>query len=600
MSDDPHSLVGPSLLRRNEVATQLRVFTSIPNIRMQQFIKIARGLSSPAILIVAVWCATLIGVAVGPVDYPLQPSVPVLVLVATGVSLFIVAHQGGGWYFRVWLRHRPNLPAPSVRTLNIAVATASMLGLTGIALIALDRMFLTGASSGGYAELLRCAPVLADFIEIKRTPLIYVGYLTFSFGFAALALFLLKGEEIRGWTAILAQLSILSPVGYALLYSGRMPILFVIVLIVAAVLVRVGEGRSPLPHGHYLLVKMIVFVVLFGIYSNAMWSSRRDFCVQTNDVVRELLAKMQARDTERARAREAQRTELRQESQRPYEMSKSSPGNSEQGAEIRQEAANETAQARGQGPATETGATGSSPSSRPEADVNATDLNAMIAKTARDTGKLASSDKLGELLGVMQNSWHVRPRDYVLRAIESGRLSPDAAKSLLSTYFYLTHGVRIIDVTWQARSQFSPHWGIYEIGILSPILRVFFPQNELLASMSTQLKSSEILGFFPTVWAAAYIDFGAAGAVVYVLIWGFAAGWSAVGARRSVLALPALLLTFILASILLSPVQGPLGIANSALVLVSMVVVGLAIDLESLRASSRREPRKLVEPEAPV
>jgi hypothetical protein len=48
--------------------------------------------------------------------------------------------------------------------------------------------------------------------------------------------------------------------------------------------------------------------------------------------------------------------------------------------------------------------------------------------------------------------------------------------------------------------------------------------------------------------------------------------------RHTALATPALLLTFIIATILLSPVQGPLGIANSALVLGSMIIVGLAVD----------------------
>ena len=57
--------------------------------------------------------------------------------------------------------------------------------------------------------------------------------------------------------------------------------------------------------------------------------------------------------------------------------------------------------------------------------------------------------------------------------------------------------------------------------------------------------------------------------------------------------MPALLLTFILASILLSPVQGPLGIANSALVLASMAIVGIAIDLGSLRAGSGQRHREL-------
>jgi len=210
---------------------------------MQQFIKITRGLSSPAILIAMVWSVTLIGVAVGPIDFPLQPSVPVLVLVAVGVSLFIVGQGAGAWCFRVWLQFRPDLPAPPVSTLNIAVVATSLLGLAGIGLIALDRIVLSGVSNSEYAELLRCAPTLIDVIEIKRTPLLYAGYLTFSFGFASLVLFLLKGEEVRGWAAVLAQLSFVCPVGYALLYSGRMPILFAIVLAIAAVLVRIGQGR---------------------------------------------------------------------------------------------------------------------------------------------------------------------------------------------------------------------------------------------------------------------------------------------------------------------------------------------------------------------
>jgi hypothetical protein len=101
--------------------------------------------------------------------------------------------------------------------------------------------------------------------------------------------------------------------------------------------------------------------------------------------------------------------------------------------------------------------------------------------------------------------------------------------------------------------------------------------------MEAQLRSAEIYGFFPTVWAAAFIDFGTMGSIVYILIWGFAAGWSAAGSKRSDLALPPLLLTFVLSSILLSPIQGPLGIANSALTLVSMVIVGMAIDLAKAR-----------------
>jgi hypothetical protein len=421
-----------------------------------------------------------------------------------------------------------------------------MLGLAGIALIALDRLVLSGVSHNGYAELMRCASFLVDFIEVKRTPVLYAGYLTFSFGFASLVLFVLKGEEIRGGPAILAQLSLVCPVGYALLYAGRLPILLVIVLIIAAVLVRISQGRRPLPRGHHLLIKTFVVSVLFVAYSNAMWSSRREFCAQVNGLVSELRVK--------AAEREAAL------------LQKPSPDNAQPPTNL----------------------------------ISAADLSKLIdaAKASAGGGERQSSPDLSTQL-LLREGWQLSPRAYLLSAVESGWLSSGSASSLLKTFFYLTHGVHALDLVWQARAQFSPHWGLYEIGVLSPILRVFFPQSQQIPSMVAELSASKIHGYFPSAWAAAYIDFGAAGAVIYILIWGFAGGWSRAAARHSALATPAMLLTFVLASIFLSPIQGPLGIANSALVLVSMLIVGIAVDIGSLRAGSARQLGEL-KPGTPV
>ena len=522
---------------------------------MLQLFKITRRLSSPAILIVGVWCVILISVAVGPIDYPLQPSVPVLVLVAAGVSLFIAGHLAGAWAFRARSQFRPNLPAPPARALNIAVVATSVLGLAGIALIALDRIVLSGISINGVSELLRCSSIMIDFIEIKRTPALYAGYLIFSFGSASLVLFLLKGEEIRGWAAMLAQLSILSPVGYALLYAGRMPILYVIVLAIAAILVRIGQGRRALPHGHHLLIKTIAVVALFGIYTDASWSSRRSFCTRMNGLINELRAKVSEQEAERLRALQMQRT-----------LPEQNP------------AADGHPAAPEQKPAVD---------NRPADPISTADLSKMIeaAKVLPGGGEPQYSPDTLPLQ--KREDWHIRPRAYVLSAVESGWLPASTASNLLNTYFYLNHGIYILDLVWHARAQFSPHWGIYEIGVLSPILRVFFPQGEQIPSMVAELTAANIHGYFPTVWAAAYIDFGTAGAVIYILIWGFAAGWSVFGARHTSLATPSLLQAFILASILLSPVQGPLGIANSALILVSMAIVGIAVDLASLNVWKR-------------
>lgn len=568
---------------------------------MQQFVRLARGLASPAILIVVVWCIALIGVAFGPIDYPMQPSPAVLALVAAGVSLFILAHWTGAWFFGIWFRQRPNWSAPSARILNRVVIISSLVGIGGIGLIALDRLVLSGVSASGYAGLLRCAPGLVDFIEIKRTPFLYLGYLTFSFCFASLVLLLLKGEEIRGWAAVLAQLSIVSPVGYALLYSGRMPILFGIVLIISAVLVRFGQGRRPLPHGHHLFIKMVLVVLAFAIYSNAIWASRQKFCVQMSGLIQEMQQRMTERDRQQDLALQSRKAEIKQElaTRIERETQEKRPANNDEEKARPQEigpqppAASQLPPAASQlPPAASQQGPAPIPKPLPLPDtISAVDLSRMI----NDANLLpeATSADVATLLAVMREAWQTRPRAYVVSAIDSGRLSPATAMTFLSTYFYLTHGIRIIDTTWRAREQFSPRWGVYEIGVLSPALRVFFPQSRAVSDMGAQLRAAEIFGFFPTVWAAAYIDFGAVGWVAYILIWGFAAGWSATGARSSPFATPALLQVFVIASIFLSPVQGPLGIANSALVLLSMLVMGVIIDLVNLRIGSGQQSREL-------
>jgi hypothetical protein len=552
---------------------------------MQQLFRLASGLSSPAVLIVVVWCVLLIAVATGPIDYSTQPSPAVLMLVAAALSLFIAAHRVGEWCFAVWIRRQPNIPVPSIRTLGDVIAATSVAGMAGIGLMAFDRLVLSGVSNGGYAELLRCAPSLADIIEIKRTPLLYAGYILFSFGFASLLLFLLKGDEIKGWPAALAQLSIVSPVGYALLYSGRMPILFLIVLIASAMLVRIRQDKRPLPNKHHLVTKIAAVFLIFAFYSSTIWSTRQSFCVQMSGLIRELQQRMAQRELDRAAMPGPKQDDINRPSGSVLHPQKPSSTVGDQGARV-----GEASQLPPPVSAQEPVRTSPLPAS---SMVSATDLSRMVDEERKAPPAFVAAAAAPALLAMLDQSWQVKPRAYVISVMDSGLLSPPAALAVLGTYFYLSHGIRVLDTTWRARERFSPQWGVYQVGVLSPIFRVFFPDDQRLTEMNAQLRSTQIHGFFPTAWAAAYIDFGLPGAIIYILIWGFAAGWSAVGARYSTFATPSLLLVFSLASIFMSPVQGPLGVANSALVLFSMIVTGLAIDLASLRRNSRRESAEL-------
>jgi len=500
----------------------------------QRRIALLGVLASPAILMTAIWLGVLLAVAFGPIDYPGQPSAAVLSLVAIGLMIFLLFYQGGKLVFDRWFVNQNALSQISAQTLNSVTSAVSLLGIVGIALVVIDRTLLSGVSNGNYAELLRCAPGLVDTVAIKRTPLLYGGYVMFSFGFVSVVLFLLKGEEIRGWAAALAQISIVCPVAYALLYSGRMPILFVLVLVAMAMLVRLTQGRTLLPRGHYLLLKTAIAVALFAVYSSAIWFTRQSFCIQMSPLITELQQEKVRRDTVAAA----------QEPAAPKETPRSEAG------EL----------------------------------ISAAELNKRVAQVQALPPPESRPSSTGAILAMMLEAWNVKPRGYVASVIESGRVSAHEAMIGLSTYFYLTHGVRTIDIVWKSRDKFTPQWGVYEVGVLSPLLRVFVPASDQVAVMEAELRAALIYGFFPSAWAAAFIDFGFIGAVIYVSIWGAVAGWSAAGSRYSGRMTPRLLLVFVLASILLSPVQGPLGMANSALVLISMLATGLMLDLPKLQA----------------
>ena len=464
-------------------------------------------------LIVLIWCAALLSVAVGPIDYPGQPSLVVLTVVGSGVVLFLFGYEGGKFLFIRYFSRQARMPPLSRRMLNRIVIAVSLFGIVGIALVAFDRTMLSGVSNSNYSELLRCAPGLADVVSIRRTPLLYGGYAMFSFGFVSVMLFLLKGEEITGWAAALAQLSIVSPVVYALLYSGRMPILLVLVLIAAAMVVRLAQGLPPLPRGHY---------------SSAIWTSRQNFCTQMSPLI----------------------TELQQREVPSADASKPPEGSEK---------------------------------------ITPTELNKRIAEARAAQPPEQKPGAVDTVLAGVLEAWDVKPRGYVTSAVESGILSARSAMIGLRTYFYLTHGLRTIDTLWHAREMLTPKWGIYEVGVLSPLLRVFFPNNQQVETMEAELRAATIYGFFPTVWGAAFIDFGLVGAIIYILIWGVVAGWSAAGSKHSDLMTPLLLLVFVLASILLSVVQGPLGIANSALVLASLILTGFMLDFARLGLRSPEE-----------
>jgi hypothetical protein len=462
----------------------------------------------PTVLAVLLWVGLSLALLFGPIAYPDQPALQVLAIITTGLLVFGSGHWVGTMLAPGGDFAKASSPFPTDRELRVAIVLASGLGILGIGLIALDRLFFSGVANDIYAPLLRCAPELIEFVAVTRTPLIYFGYATFSLAYGAFALFLLRAEEIRGWPALVAQLAIISPVIYALLYSGRMPILLLIAITVSTLLIRVYQGRRLIPNGHFLIPKLLILTAVFVVYSNNVWASRRDYCERIKPAVEKLRTEMYA-------GKERRRIDATIWNGRPFSQ----------------------------------------------------------------TAIQSEDEQWTRLVLVLEQNWGVYPRAYLNQAVDSQLISVPAAESLISNYFYLTHGMATLQRIWDGRDKLEPFWGIYEVGVLSPLIRIFAPEAAILNRMNEGLQETGLYGFFPSVWGAALLDFGVVGGAGYIFLWGLVGGWAFAGSRQSRLVTPPLMLAFTLATVLLSSVQGPLGLANSALVAVSFLLLGSVLDL---------------------
>lgn len=182
---------------------------------------------------------------------------------------------------------------------------------------------------------------------------------------------------------------------------------------------------------------------------------------------------------------------------------------------------------------------------------------------------------------VIDKAWNVEPAGYI-RPLFRDSLPLSVSKVSILASFYLTHSpmvlARVVKEESGEGEQIGPFFGVYQIGVLSPLLRILAPERGIPGKMTEELQEAEIFGFFPSVFGSAYLDFGAVGGALYLFVWGAVGGVGlALSRRRSGVTGP-LCLCFVIATVFLSPINGPLGVANSALIFGSILAAGLALD----------------------
>ena len=119
---------------------------------------------------------------------------------------------------------------------------------------------------------------------------------------------------------------------------------------------------------------------------------------------------------------------------------------------------------------------------------------------------------------------------------------------------------------------------------------MFAPGLKLPETMRSELAKAGMYGWFPNAWGAWLMDGGLYFGLLAIIFWGFLSGAAYTAVIRGGSVAAQLMLVFAYLAILVSPLNGPFGMANSFLIFCSFSVVGgwLAWRSSSLNAQSDR------------
>lgn len=410
--------------------------------------RLALLITRPVYFLIGVWVFHILLLAVGPIEYREQVRLRTWAVIAAALGVFWIGEAAAND-----VKLSP-FSLISISRIRRTVVILGFLGVLGSCLLTFDKVLLSGLDfTQGLAAMRfeRDYQVYAG-IEIERSYLLYIGYPIFSLSYAAIMLFIMYAEEMRGWSALAGQLAILSPVFYALIYASRGNLLLLFYQIFGIMLVRWLMRKPMLPKAHGLRWKITSCALVFIMYSNFTWADRRSH---------------------------------------------------------------------------------------------------------------TRMDRYETFIQVTWDSWQIRPSPWLHDMVSEETISPELAMNAVSYTHYYVHSFIMLNRFVEASNRMRPTYGLYQVGILSPIVRIFFPETELWQRMFDDLREARVLGFFLTAWGAMYMDWGLMGAITATFLWGLCSGLSyrATIVQRSPAG--AMFLAALLGSAIVSPMNSPIGMSNS-------------------------------------
>jgi hypothetical protein len=234
---------------------------------------------TPTRFLLTVWAVALGLVFFGPVKYTRHVSAGTWLFLAACLTCFCLG-ASVGW--RQVTRPSPiGLGDPGDaggtwdafdRRVDQLARVCAVLGLVGIGLLAFDKLRLSGLDySQGVTAVrnARAVEVNAGNAALGRSPLLYLGFVTFGFSVPAYLLYVLRRRSLRRSTVFVVHVGLLSPLGFGVIYGGRSPLVLALGMIFGGMLVRrlCGQPRMrPTRFARMVMLGLIVFALVFGSY----------------------------------------------------------------------------------------------------------------------------------------------------------------------------------------------------------------------------------------------------------------------------------------------------------------------------------------------
>ena len=190
-----------------------------------------------------------------------------------------------------------------------------------------------------------------------------------------------------------------------------------------------------------------------------------------------------------------------------------------------------------------------------------------------DRRAVSNNTDLSMYFAYLKAQYGIYPDEFLIDLVNNNLLDEELVVGLMQSFYYFTHGPLVFSKMVNSQMTVGPYCGQYQVPLVMTLLRKFFPYFSLSDQIFNELSAAGVLGSFSSAWGMMFADFGWIGTLIEVfylgcisrLVYFYAIAQKRLGDQ--------LLLTFIMASIYITPVLPPLGIGLNFFTLFSVILV---------------------------